>query len=280
MSYAQIELEFSKHADAGVEYMLRTVVDATYSKPDPVDACLVVKKGDFTADEELLRVATYAELITTPLEALPASVNLFSSPSLDMTPSVMIGDVIRIVTPMIWRQFFAAPSSIDYTVTVVNSSTEVEVTPAMPAFGRNLAFEVWRAGVRVLPNVPTIWLALTGYVEGDRVISTGGDTYWCQIAGTSGAGEPTWDTTIGNTTTDGTVTWVRVANGVFPLDGVANRDYTALLGTEFLVAQHADTWDDLTVAENRMASLKAEASSLIAALNVKDWSGTEEVTYP
>ena len=62
MSYAQIELEFYKFANPGVEYMLRTVVNAAYSQPDPVDTCLVIKKGDLTAEEELLRVATYLVL--------------------------------------------------------------------------------------------------------------------------------------------------------------------------------------------------------------------------
>jgi len=282
MSYAQIELEFYKYANPGVEYLLRTVVDATYSKPDPVDACLVIKKGDSTAAEELLRVATYAELITSPLDALPADVELFSSASLAYMESIiLVGDVVRITSPEIWTQFFYAGVQEDFTVTTVNSSTEVVVTPTLPAFGRELTFEVWRGSSKVFPVTAALWVAATAYVQGDTALSTGGDTYWCQVAGTSAGVEPTWDTTLGNTTTDGTVTWLRIDNGVTPTDGVANRDYTAFPAvTLFLAATHADSWEDLYVAENRLIALKAEASSLVDALNEEDWSGTEEVTYP
>lgn len=282
MSYAQIELEFLKFAIPNVEYMLRTIVNATYSQPDPVDSCLVVKKGDVTANEELMRVATYEELIDVPLEALPATVNLFSSPSLAYLPSVIIpGDVIRITIPDLWIQYFLTGPTEDFTVSVVNSPTEVEVVTAFPTFGRGLTFEILRAGVRILPVTPSLWAAATGYLEGDTVRSIGGDTYWCQIAGTSGAAEPAWDTTIGNTTVDnGVLTWLRVDNAVTPVDGVANRDYTTLLGTEFLAASHADTWLGLDTAENRLASLKAQAASLVSALNTEDWSGTEGVVYP
>ena len=70
---------------------------------------------------------------------------------------------------------------------------------------------------------PAIWTAATGYVLGTRVTSTAGDWYICTVAGTSGGSEPTWDTDIGDTTTDGTVTWTRVENS----DGVnIAGDYT------------------------------------------------------
>ena len=282
MSYAKIELEFYKYADVGIEYMLRTVVNATYSQPDPVDVCLVVKKGDVTAAEELLRVATYAELITTPLDALPASVNLFSSASLAYMSSVILpGDIIRVDTPALWQQYFSVGVQEDYTVVTVNSPTEVVVTPVFPAFGREITFTVWRGGSRILPVTAALWTATTAYSVGDTALSSAGDNYWCQAPGTSGASEPTWDTTVGNTTVDGTVTWLRIDNGAIPIDGVANRDYTVYPGvTLFLAATHADAWNDLYVAENRLIALKAQASSLVDALNTEDWSGTEEVTYP
>ena len=65
-------------------------------------------------------------------------------------------------------------------------------------------------------GTPPLWTTITGYVIGDRVVSTAGDWYLCTVDGTSGVPEPTWDTDIGDTTTDGTVTWTRVPNN----DGV------------------------------------------------------------
>jgi hypothetical protein len=57
---------------------------------------------------------------------------------------------------------------------------------------------------------PSAWTANTVYILGNvrrPTVYNGGFTYEVLVAGTSGATEPTWPTTIGNTVTDGTVTW-------------------------------------------------------------------------
>ena len=59
---------------------------------------------------------------------------------------------------------------------------------------------------------PPAWAGLTVTKVGDRVLSTGGNWFLCQVAGKTGASEPTWDNDLGDTTTDGTVTWIRVYN--------------------------------------------------------------------
>ena len=59
------------------------------------------------------------------------------------------------------------------------------------------------------------WAASTAYVIGDMVLRTSGigtesgAGLWmeCTTAGTSNGSEPTWDTTVGNTTADNTCTW-------------------------------------------------------------------------
>ncbi len=53
------------------------------------------------------------------------------------------------------------------------------------------------------------WMASYVYRAGDYVVPTldNGYRYLCSTAGTSGANEPTWPTTVDNTVADNTVTW-------------------------------------------------------------------------
>lgn len=53
------------------------------------------------------------------------------------------------------------------------------------------------------------WVGSTAYTIGDTVKPTteNGYIYKCTSAGTSDSSEPSWPTTIGNTVTDGGVTW-------------------------------------------------------------------------
>jgi hypothetical protein len=71
------------------------------------------------------------------------------------------------------------------------------------------------------PNyAPTVgsWAASTAYVVG-QIISVSGNTYWCITEGTSASTQPTFNTTIGATTTDGTVVWqsFSYSNGLLTL---------------------------------------------------------------
>jgi len=68
------------------------------------------------------------------------------------------------------------------------------------------------------PSRPLLppWVATTIYGVGNLIQSDEGDQYACIAGGTSGTVEPTWDSTIGNTTTDNTITWERQANAEIP----------------------------------------------------------------
>ena len=61
----------------------------------------------------------------------------------------------------------------------------------------------------IFQTSPTTWLASTAYALGDIVVPTtvGVRYYECTVAGTSGGGEPSWTTTLGDTEVDNTVTW-------------------------------------------------------------------------
>jgi len=74
-------------------------------------------------------------------------------------------------------------------------------------------------GIEAIPN----WMADTSYSVGDLAHSTSGaDLFECVTPGTSGSSEPGWDTTIGNTTNDNTVTWecVPYTNRHYDMDRV------------------------------------------------------------
>ena len=57
------------------------------------------------------------------------------------------------------------------------------------------------------------WEASTAYILGDYVWPTtfNGYRYVCTTAGTSGASEPTWPPTLGDTVNDGSVVWTCIA---------------------------------------------------------------------
>lgn len=75
-----------------------------------------------------------------------------------------------------------------------------------------------RCGVRMTAAPWTATTAYTARTSGDAktgslVAPTTPNGYWyhCSVAGTSGGSEPAWNTTLGGTTTEGTVTWVTIS---------------------------------------------------------------------
>jgi hypothetical protein len=68
-------------------------------------------------------------------------------------------------------------------------------------------------GTAVVPVVGTsrvAWNANTYYSIAGAIIDTNGNLQMTTTAGTSGAVTPTWATVVGNSTTDGTVTWIMI----------------------------------------------------------------------
>jgi len=62
-------------------------------------------------------------------------------------------------------------------------------------------------------------------------------------------------------------------------DGVANRDYTGLTGTDFITTDHADGWTNFEDANNKYESLRTEAQSLVDAMNADNFSGVDQERY-
>jgi len=62
-------------------------------------------------------------------------------------------------------------------------------------------------------------------------------------------------------------------------DGVANRDYMGLTGTDFITTDHADGWTNFEDANNKYESLRTEAQSLVDAMNADNFSGVDQERY-
>jgi len=60
------------------------------------------------------------------------------------------------------------------------------------------------------------WAASHAYSVGNIILDSNFNLQRCTTAGTSGGSAPSWAITIGNTTTDNTVTWTLTAMGHFP----------------------------------------------------------------
>jgi hypothetical protein len=220
---AQLRIQYNQIADLGVEYALRATIEQTTSEPDALDNCLVVKKGDAGSDEELMRVGDFAEVVTTPKDALPATVSLFSAASLSLIlGGILPGDVINVVPPFIWTQYYGSPNPFQTVVDTVVSPTEVIVVTPFPAFGRQLTFDVFRSLTVILPvtEVPP-----------------------------------------------------------YPIDGVANRDYTLVSGTEFLTNDQASSWANIDTANGRYAAMQEEAQLLVNAMKEDTYSGQSDKVY-
>ncbi len=73
------------------------------------------------------------------------------------------------------------------------------------------------SNILVANLVKTTWTASTVYTIGKVVLPTTDNEkeYVCSTAGTSGATEPTWATSVGLRTTDGTATWICRIAGSF-----------------------------------------------------------------
>jgi hypothetical protein len=104
--------------------------------------------------------------------------------------------------------FITAGATVNLIVPVVSSTGDVT---GMPTAGGNIRLQI----VNVTASTSSAWAATTAYAIGDRVLRTTGVGtererglfFVCSTAGTTGGSEPSWDTTAGNTTTDGTCVW-------------------------------------------------------------------------
>jgi len=111
---------------------------------------------------------------------------------------------------------------------------------------------------------PSDWAASTAYSLGDFRAPTTDNGYWYEVtvAGTSGASEPTWPTTPGDTVDDGTVTWTcrehdlanYYANDILPAS-IWDLKHRPRCSPEGMVySEKANIWVDIYLASGTGAS--------------------------
>lgn len=99
------------------------------------------------------------------------------------------------------------------------------------------------------------WAATTAYALDDYILPStpAGRFYKCTTAGTSGASEPTWPTTLGGTVTDGAVVWTDMGTiaAALTTDYLLNTDLGLIepLSTGQLVADEVLNVDYTVAAE-------------------------------
>ncbi|MEO8430695.1 MAG: choice-of-anchor tandem repeat NxxGxxAF-containing protein [Acidobacteriota bacterium] len=99
----------------------------------------------------------------------------------------------------------------------------------------------------LISTTPT-WTASTAYGAGVRAAPTvrTGIEFQVQVAGTSGAVEPVWPTTVGTTVVDGTVTWISI-RGRCNEDAHGVTRFTSGTGNQLLMAVGTDVGGGTTV---------------------------------
>lgn len=105
-----------------------------------------------------------------------------------------------------------------------------------------------------VPDLYTEWIASQIRTLGDKRVPTirNGYVFRVTVAGTSGATEPIWPTTVGLTVVDGTVTWVN--DSATPWLGGWDAREAAAVGWEWRAASLNDQFGPVEVGAGRKFS--------------------------
>jgi len=136
-------------------------------------------------------------------------------------------------------------------ITLTTSTGHVGFTEATNATGTVLFMHDGTYGYVIydddsyirIPETLSAWAGTTAYIASDRIIPTvdNGFYYSPTVGGVSAGSQPTWPTTIGDTVTDGTITWECM--GYYDPDGLPKNalPYPVYLdGSIFLIARRTD----------------------------------------
>lgn len=127
-----------------------------------------------------------------------------------------------------------------YTPNLGTHEVFADLTNELPTAGGYTAGGLALSSKTIVVTEANAWTVqranLTAYVAGDvvRPAAANGLLYRCVVAGTSGAGLPTYSTVIGRETTDGSVIWTTLGTSVTCWDAAdpswAGASFTARFG--------------------------------------------------
>lgn len=127
---------------------------------------------------------------------------------------------------------------------------------------------------------PDAWAASTVYAIGSAArpaVTRNGFTYQCTTAGTSGASEPVWPTTAGQTVTDGSVVWTAIsckAVGNIPMgasDFVKVAGQLTIMPKTGIVSHSSGTFDHVALlkkSENKLLLVTTCAAQVVVGGNI------------
>lgn len=159
---------------------------------------------------------------------------------------------------------FTADDGSTYTPAV---SASISITGMPTATGASTRLQI----INYTASQASTWQATTAYAQGDVVLrttgvgteSTAGLYMRATTGGTSGGTEPTWDTTVGNTTADGTVTWTTYAVLYYDADPVTSSYSSTYVDGEEILA--GETVKIRFAEMDAGTSFKTYSTSLVAA---------------
>ncbi len=122
---------------------------------------------------------------------------------------------LSLLNTVAWAKGFIA--NLDPTLQVnaepaITSASLVKQTILGPPFTwrSNRTVTGFVAAVGVQDYLLGVWMAITAFGLNFLQVDTKGNSQQVTVAGTTGSAQPTWNTTTGGTTTDGSVTWTNL----------------------------------------------------------------------
>jgi hypothetical protein len=195
-------------------------------------------------------VASEVSTVATTTAASAAA----GATTLSLTASIPVGAKIQTGTggTLEYHEITAITGAGPYTATLdaamsnaIASGAAVTASPGYTAGGATLSSVTYALTTAASAAAAAV---STAYVVGQvvRPAASNGFVYRATVAGTSGASAPTWPTVIGQTVTDGGVTWTCIGTAYLVLNTAAASWATSAIKAQYLALYDSTPASDAT----------------------------------